>query len=147
MKATHIQTNFIKWLSPDEMHSASQEWLSVLHFMNNEQSFIDKLIKSYTLQLMDSKHADASKIIISELYKMRKETKTLINRVKAHDNALKIMVDGIDQLKQEEAYKKEHHILTETLSEFLETYKKFKLKFYKVIKQIIKEQKLKYLVE
>lgn len=145
MKSTQVQINYIKWLKPGEMHKEHQEWLSELGFVNNEQRFFEKLLKSYSLQLIDSRHFEASKDIITNLRSIRKDTKNIMEMIKVHGDELEIMVDDIDQPKAEGTYRKEHLRLTIAVAEFLEKYKKLKMKFFKLIKEIIKEKKQKYL--
>lgn len=36
MKTTHIRTKFIEWLSAEDMHSNSKEWLSELELRGTE---------------------------------------------------------------------------------------------------------------
>ncbi|MDG1730392.1 MAG: hypothetical protein P8K68_08800 [Algibacter sp.] len=135
------------WLSTETMHKGSLKWLSELRFAKDEQLFFDDLIKSYTLQLIDSKHFLRSKKIIDRLSIQQKETEILINTIINHEKGLKIMVDGINQLKEENAYKKEHGKLILKVSRFLEDYRTLKSQLFELIKSIIKEGKQKRLLQ
>ena len=141
MKTTHTNTKYIEWLSAQTMHNNSIDWLSDLEFMKNEQLFFDDLVKSYTLQLIDSKHFTKSKTIIETLSRLQKKTNLLVKYVKNHRNDLKIMVDGINQLKEEAAYKEEHRGLIILISEFQLEYNTLKKHLFKLVKRIIKNQK------
>ena len=147
MKKTQTSTKYVEWLSAETMHKNSIEWLSDLEFMKDEQLFFNDLIKSYTLQLIDSKHFKESKRIIDVLGKLQKKTDLLIKYVKTHKNDLKIMVDGIDQPKEEESYKNTHRGLIIKISEFLNAYRVLKTKFFSLMKSIVKEEKQKHLIE
>ena len=144
-----MKTNakYVEWLSAEVMHKASVNWLSELQFINDEQQFFDDLIKVYTLNLIDSKHFDESQKIVTALSGLQKETARLIEIVKTHENDLEIMVDGIDQPKEEEAYKKEHQGLIVVVHEFFRRYRQLKTDLFSLIKTIIKEQKQKRLLE
>ncbi len=146
METKQIKAKYQEWLSPEIIHKASLDWLSELKFIKDEQLFFDDLIKSYTLQLLDSKHYKKSKDLIDKLDELKKGTKTIIGIVKSHENDLKILVDGIDQLKEEEAYRKEHLRLIIEVSSFLEKYRAVKKQVFKLIKGIIKEGKQKRLL-
>ncbi len=147
MKTIHTNAKHTEWLSADEMHFESKKWLSELEFCKEEQWFFEDLIRSYTLQILDNNHFEESKRLIDKLTKIVEQTETLINAVKSHEKELSIMVDGIDQIKEETAYKKEHRNLTELVEEFSKRYRVLKAKFFKFIKAVMKESKQNYLLE
>jgi L-cysteine desulfidase len=135
------QTKYFEWLSASEMHQVTLNWYSELNFIKDEQFFFDDLIKSYTLQLINSNHFEGSKLMVEKLDRFQKETDLLIEIVKTHRNSLQILVDGINQLDKEAAYKKEHKELVVKLAKFKESYSEFKILFFELIKNIIKENK------
>lgn len=142
MKTKGNQLKYIEWLNAEDMHGNSRKWLSELEFIKDEELFFDDLIKSYTLQLTNSKHFTESKKIVDKLSKFHKKTDNLISMVKIHERKLKIMVDGIDQLKEEDNYKEEHQWFTKNLNQFLEKYRVFKVQLFNLLRGILKEQKL-----
>jgi len=147
MKTTHTNIKYIEWLSAQTMHNNTIDWLSDLEFMKNEQLFFDDLIKSFTLQLIDSKHFKESKVITDTLSKLQKKTNLLVKYVKNHRNDLKIMVDGIDQLKEEADYKNEHRRLIVEINDFVKEYRVLKTSLFGLIKTIKKEEKQKRLID
>jgi len=147
MKTIDNQLKYVEWLSADIMHDASRKWLSELEFIRDEHLFFDDLIKSYTLQLINSKHFAESKEIVDKLSESHKETDIQIKTIKTHERGLKIMVDTIDQLKDEANYKEEHRKLIINVNEFLKKYRTFKAQLFNLIKNIIKEQKQKRLLQ
>ena len=147
MKTTYTTAKYVEWLSAEIMHKNSIEWLSDLEFMKDEQMFFDDLIKTYTLQLIDSKHFKESKSIIDTLSKLQKKTDALIKYVKNHKNDLKIMVDGIDQPKEEADYKNEHRRLIVEINDFVKEYRVLKATLFSLIKNIKKEEKQKRLID
>lgn len=132
---------YIEWLNADVMHEASREWISELRFIKREQSFLEDLIKSYTLQLIDSKRFLESKKIIDDLDVFKKNNKIFIEILKKHENKLQIMVDGIDQPKKESLYKEEHRKLTIKINSFFNNYRKLKTALFTLIIDIKKKQK------
>ena len=129
------------------MHENSNEWLSDLKFINDELMFFDDLIKSYTLQLLDSERYNESKILVEKLSELHKKNNSLIRIIQRHSNDLKVMVDGIDQLDLEENYKNEHRELILKVNEFIKKCKTLKKELFNLIKAVIKEQKQKRLLE
>ena len=147
MNTNYTNIKYVEWLSAEQMHKNSKEWLSELKFIKDEQLFFNDLIRSYTLQLIDSKHFAKSKTIIDKLSKLQKITYSLIESVKTHKNGLKIMVDDIDQLKEEEDYKNEHRGLIIEINNFVKDYRILKKELFSLIKAIKKEEKQKHIID
>lgn len=147
MKTKQVKVKYSAWLSTETMHNGSQKWMSELNFAKDEQLFFNDLVKSYTLQLIDSKHFSVSEKIIKRLRDLQKETNTLINTVIDHEKGLEIMVDGVNQLEEENAYKDEHAKLIIVLSKFSEKYKVLKSQLFSLVKGVIKEGKQKRLLQ
>ena len=147
MKTTKARPKFVEWFSADVMHENSNEWLSELRFINDELLFFDDIIKSYTLQLIDSKHFNESKKLVDELGALHKKTNNLIRIIQTHANDLKIMVNGIDQPKEEDSYKNEHREIMIKVNNFIKTCRRTKKELFELIKKILKEQKQKRLLK
>lgn len=148
MKTSHTNssTKFIKWLSAEDMHNNSKEWLSELEFIKTEHLFLDDIINSFALQLIDKTYFSDSKKIIEAINNSTKENEKLITLIRKHKNDLKIMIDGINQLKDEEEYKNEHRNITVIIHKFLKEYKLLKKELFAIIKKIKKTQKQKRLI-
>ena len=138
---------YVEWLNADIMHEASRNWLSELRFIKDEQQFLSNLIKSYTLQLIDASHFAESKKIVETLEALQKKNKKYIETVKAHENELLIMVDGIDQLQEEEAYRNEHRTLLVNINYYFKEYRKLKKQVFRTIEDIMKHEKQKRLLQ
>lgn len=147
MKTPQTEVKYVEWLSAEVMHTASRNWLSELLFAQDEQLFFDDLIKSYTLNLIDSKHFPKSKKIIDKLVNLHKETDKLIPTIKKHEVGLEIMVNKIDELDEEENYKNTHRELIVLVAEYFVNYRSVKKQLYKLIKAVIKEKKQKLLLQ
>lgn len=147
MKNTQTHTRYVEWLSAEEMHNATKEWLSELEFIEDEHLFLEDLIKSYTLQLIKPEKFAKNKEIIDAINKSQKRNNLLLEAVKKHENGLQIMVDGINQPEEEKAYKKAHRALIIKIDDFSKYYKSLKMQLFDVVKTIKKEQKTKLLIE
>ena len=141
MKTTRIHKGYVEWLSAEEMHIASKDWLSELLFIQIEHLFLLDLIKSYTLQMIAPEKFSHNKEIIDSINRSQKQNNQLIEIVKTHEGKLKVMVDGIDQPKEEETYKDEHRKLTITISDYLKEYRTLKTQFFNIVKAIKKTEK------
>lgn len=136
----------MEWLRAEEMHEQSKEWFSTLNFMRDEQQFLNNLISSYTLQLIDKKIFEESKQIINELQKEERELIGLMKQVQAHENQLEIMVDDVDQLKMEKAYIETHRELTIAMNAYTENYRKQKRSLFSLLAKVMKKEKQKRLL-
>lgn len=145
MKTT--KTTYVEWLNAEEMHEHAQQWLSELEFANDEFRFLEDLIKTYTLQLIDSKQFSDNKEIIDAINRSEKRNHLLLEAIKVHSNELEIMVDGKDQPKDEESYKKRHRELILRVSEFLKDYKSLKTQLFSVVQNILKKEKQRLLLD
>ena len=147
MKTKEINAKYDVWLNAENMHRDSRNWLSELRFAQDEELFLDDLVKSYTLQLIDTKHFAESKKVIDKLSKIQKETDALIDIVKNHEKGLSIMVDGVNEFDKEKAFKNKHVKLIINVKNFLEKYRDLKTELFAVVKSVLKEGKQKRLLE
>lgn len=147
MKTIHTNAKHTEWLAADDMHYESKKWLSELEFCKEEQLFFDDLIKSFTLSILDNNHFKESKTLIDKLTKNVKQTQTLITAVKTHEKKLSIMLDGVDEIEEETAYRNEHRNLIELISEFKKRYQSIKTNLFNLIKLVMHENKQKHLID
>jgi hypothetical protein len=141
-----MHERYVEWFDADEMHGASKKWTSELNFVKDEQRFFEDLIKSYTLDLLDSGQFSKTKELVSELNKQQNEIVELLKYIQIHENNLEIMIDGIDEPKKENQYKKTHSQLFANVNSYLEEYKLIKTQLFKSIKEILKKQRQKKLL-
>lgn len=146
MKVIKTTPKYIEWLNAELMHEESGKWMSELRFIKDEESFFEDLIKLFTLQLIDSENFSKSKEIVELLKSLRVKNIELINSIVIHERELKIMVDGKDQLKEEDAYKVTHRELLIAVKRYFKEYRKLKSQLFKTIKGIMKSEKQKRLL-
>ena len=147
MKTTQTHLRYVEWLSADEMHEASKEWLSELNFIKDEHLFFEYLVTQFTSQLIAFGNLSSNKKIIDAINKSQKQNNTLIEAVKIHKNELQIMVDGIDQLEEEKTYGKKHGNFIIAITGFLNEYQLLKTQLFDIIKNVKKENKNTHLLD
>ena len=138
--------DIIEFLSAEEMHKASLGWLRELEFIKDEHLFFEDMITSFTLQLIQNKGFEQNVEIIDVINASQKRNNSLIKIIKKHDKNLRLLVDGIDQIKEETVYKQEHRNLIEVINEHLKEYKSLKTQLFAIIKGVIKKEKQKKLM-
>ncbi|MBC8757044.1 hypothetical protein H2O64_20395 [Kordia sp. YSTF-M3] len=147
MKTTQTTANYIKWLSPEDIHKASLAWLSELNFVKDEHLFFEDLIKTYTIELLEFKDFSSDKEMVDAINRSEKQNNILIDAVIAHEKKLKVLVDDIDQPEEEKEYKEVHKKLAIEIDQFLEEYKMLKTQLFTIIKEIKKEIKYRTLLD
>lgn len=132
---------YIKWQSADDIHMTSKEWLSELQFIQDEHLFFSDLITTYTSQLMSHEEFSKTRNLVDNITASQKRNNLLIEAIKTHENDLKILVDGINQIKEEKAYIKEHKGLLTEITAYLNDYKQLKTRLFNVFKSLKKDEK------
>ena len=136
----------MEWLSAEELHNDSRNWRSHLEFTKDEQLFLNDLIGSHVLDLVDSEAFKKASPLLTSLEKMEKDWTILFKKVQLHENQLQIMVDDVDQLKMEEAYLTTHMELTNEVEAYFAKYRSVKTKIFRLISSLIKKRKQKRLL-
>ncbi|OYX23618.1 MAG: hypothetical protein B7Z06_10015 [Flavobacteriales bacterium 32-35-8] len=144
---TQFKTKHVEWFSAEDMYRQVHDWLSELEFVKDEHHFFEDLVKTYTLQIIDTKKFSEYQKIIDSIKHSEKRNNALIDAIKVHGNELQIMIDGINQPKEESDYKKEHRNLIVLVSEFLKDYQSLKSKLFEAVKDILKKDKQQRLLE
>lgn len=139
--------NYVEWLSAEEMHEASKNWLSELQFILDEQLFLNNLVTSYTLQLIDKDVLEQSKKIVEQLQQSEKTRASLFKKVQDHGKKFEIIVDDVDQLQMEKAYRATHKVLLRSMNEYAESYKEVKEKLFKLVSTLMKKERHKRLLK
>ncbi len=137
---------YIEWISPEEMHHTTLNWLSELKFIKDEQEFLNRLVKSYTEALIDHRIYDKSKLLVGEILDAEKELEMLLKKVQVHENQLDIMIDDVDQPKMEKAYRDTHVELMQIMERYLETYRGLKRQLFELLSKVIRQEKQKRLL-
>ncbi len=146
MKYMGTTPRYIEWISPEEMHHTTLNWLSELKFIKDEQEFLNRLVKSYTEALIDHRIYDKSKLLVGEILDAEKELEMLLKKVQVHENQLDIMIDDVDQPKMEKAYRDTHVELMQIMERYLETYRGLKRQLFELLSKVIRQEKQKRLL-
>jgi hypothetical protein len=146
MKTIMPNIKYIETKSPDELHVESLNWISELKFIKDEQKFLEDLLKSYTIQLLENQDFSKNREIINDLTKIRKSGENLLKKLINHENELLILVDGIDQIKEEKHYRFLHSTYLLEVTNYFNEYKSIKKEIFSAVKKIMKQEKQKRLL-
>jgi len=146
METTGQNYKYVEWKSAEEMHFSSNQWISELKFIKDEHQFFEDMLKEYTLPIIESHLLSKVKDLIGRLTKYKQKTETLLNKISEHRNGLQVMVDGVNQLEDENRYKQEHRKLLIDVNQFSLEYNDLKKEIFETVSQALKQQKQKRLL-
>ena len=106
-----------------------------------------KLITNYTQKIIDNNDLERAQTATTALYRTKRGNEKLINSLIKHEQELEVIVNGIDELEEENKYKKEHREFTSKISAFYHDYKAVKFEIFSLIKDLMKTDKMKNLIK
>ena len=133
----------MEWFSADEMHEHSKKWLSELSFIRDEQEFLKNLIQSFAIKSLTKLEFTRINDFKNAITENRRRLNLISKRVQKHMNQLEIMIDGVNQLEMEKAYKKTHKLLYQKVNNYLLDYRTVKEKGFAQLASILKTAKQK----
>jgi len=146
METSDQNYKYVEWKSAEEMHFSSIQWISELNFFKDEHQFFEDMLKEYTMPIIESHLLSKVKHLIDRLTKYNQKIKTLLNKITEHRNGLQVMIDGIDQLEEENRYKKEHRKILTDVNQFSLEYFDLKKEIFETVSHALKQQKQKRLL-
>lgn len=139
----NITYKMVQWSTPQELHEESMDWLSQLNFIKDEQQFLDKLIREYTIPLISAEVYSRSLSIVGDLAKEEKALETLIYNVQDHFNKTDLLLLQHVDSRNQVAYKETHYYLKVEVFKYTENYRATKTALFKEIKKIMKKNTIK----
>ena len=132
---------YIEWFDAEEMHEHSKEWFSELSFIKDEQQFLTSLITSFATKPLDKKAFkqldDFKKSIAESQYRLI----SIFKQVQKHMNQLEIIIDDVNQLEMEKAYRVSHKNLFQIVNEYLLDFRTIKQRGFSKLKHLLAENK------
>ena len=106
MSTEQTTKSYMEWFSAEEMHEHSKEWFAELSFIKDEQEFLNNLIKSFAIKSLTKLEFTRINDFKNAITENRRRLNAISQQVQKHMNQLEIMVDGVNQLEMEKAYKR-----------------------------------------
>lgn len=135
--------NYIEWFSADEMHEHCKRWLSELSFIRDEQVFLNSLVLSFALKPLQKKEFGRINAFKNAIDENRLRLIPILEQVQKHMNQLEIMINGVNQLEMERAYKRTHKKLFQKMNNYLLDYRTVKERGFAKLSSILKTEKEK----
>ncbi|WP_281541251.1 hypothetical protein [Maribacter aestuarii] len=143
MSTKQTAKSYIEWFSAGEMHEHSKKWLSELSFIKDEQEFLKNLIQSFAIKPLDKKEFGRINDFKNALAENKRRLNLIFKQVQKHMGQLEIMMDGVDQIEMEQAYRKTHKKLFLKMNNYLLDYRTVKKKGFVQLSSILKHGKQK----
>lgn len=146
MEINKSNIKYKEWRSVEDMHEDTLNAISELRFINDEQQFLEDLIKNYTIDLITGNTFSKSKEAISSLSKHRKDLKPLLKRTIAHSNNLQTLLDDDEIPGEIDRYKEAHYDIMVEVVAYYSKFKKIKRMIFSLVQKIIKQNKKRKLL-
>lgn len=138
-----MEYTYIDSYSAEDMHEHSKKWFSELSFIKDEQRFLINLIQSFAIKPIDKNEFSKTEEFKKDIEENKKLLSPIIKQVQKHMNQLEIMIDGVNQLEMERAYRKTHKKLFQKVNQFLLEYRTIKERGFAKLSSILKSSKQK----
>lgn len=138
-----MEYTYIDSYSAEDMHENSKKWFSELSFIKDEQRFLISLIQSFAIKPIDKKEFSRTEEFRKDIEENQKILNPIIKQVQKHMNQLEIMIDGVNQLEMEHAYRKTHKKLFQKVNQILLDYRTIKERGFAKLSSILKSTKQK----
>ncbi|MDX1461734.1 MAG: hypothetical protein R3359_01655 [Marinirhabdus sp.] len=137
----NITYKMVQLSTPAELHAECVEWLSQLNFNDDEQRFLNELIRNYTVPLIANEAYAAAVKLVSELGAEENELKRLAQRVNTHMNNIEALLGTEKDQREEEGYRETHYYLKLDMHRYTIKYRKTKTELFDRIKKVIRNKK------
>ncbi|MGK0413841.1 MAG: hypothetical protein ACJA1B_002051 [Polaribacter sp.] len=138
MKTQKWHIKYLKWFSADEIYETSKNWNSELYFIKDEQHFFEHLFNQFAKSFIKSKELFKIKIILYDISELKEECTILLWIVSKHIHNLNLLIDEVNQIREEKIYKETHQQIFEAMNEFMFKYKEFKKNLFKIVTDDLK---------
>lgn len=129
-----------------KLNDQTSEWLTELEFIQDEQIFLEHLLSSHFLDLSTEKFYNTAKKVINNLKDVEKTGNSISDTIQIHNKHLATLIESL-RLKGEKEFKKEHKKIKQDFETYVLKFKYVKKKIFKIIKDIMKIQKQKLLIQ
>jgi disulfide oxidoreductase YuzD len=142
MKTKKSKDWFGRSKSVEELHHDSINWLSEIKFINYEMKFLNQLLSSYYIDLLDSGYNDQIKELVDKIAIEKKSGDVLSKLILKHDKILSDLIQT-NSVTSNKNYLETHKKFEIEMNIFLGRSKPLKMKIFKLIERVIRKKKQK----
>ena len=139
MKTKKSKDWFGRSKSIEELHHDSRNWLSEIEFINYEMKFLNKLLSSYYIDLLDSGYNKLIKGLANKIVIEKKSGKALTKLILEHEKILSDLIQT-NSVTSNKNYLETHKKFEIEIIIFLGRYKELKKEIFKLIERTMKKK-------
>ena len=125
--------------SIEELHHDSRNWLSEIEFINYEMKFLNKLLSSYYIDLLESGYDKPIKGLVNKIVVEKKSGNALSKLILEHEKILSDLIQTNSVISNKN-YLETHKKFEIEIIIFLGRYKELKTEIFKLIEKIMKKK-------
>ena len=139
MKTKKSKDWFGRAKSIDELHHDSRNWLSEIEFINYEMKFLNNLLSSYYIDLLDSGYDAHIKELVNKIVIEKKSGKALSKLINQHEIILSDLI-RTNSVTSNKNYLETHKKFEIEISIFLGRYKELKKEIFRIVERTMKKK-------
>ncbi len=136
-----IKYDYKEWFHTQEMNEDSKRWFSQLSFINHEQLFINTILHSFATKTLNSTEFGRIHDFKHAISENKHRLDPLFKQVQKHKKQIEILVDDVNQLEMEKAYRKTHKKLHIRINNYVLDYRTVKERGFANLCSILKTAK------
>ena len=125
--------------SIEELHHDSRNWLSEIEFINYEMKFLNKLLSSYYIDLLDSGYDKHIKGLVNKIVIEKKSGRALSKLILEHEKILSDLIQT-NSVTSNKNYLETHKKFEIEINIYLGRYKALKTEVFELIERIMKKK-------
>lgn len=125
--------------SIEELHHDSRNWLSEIEFINYEMKFLNKLLSSYYIDLLESGYDKPIKGLVNKIVVEKKSGNALSKLILEHEKILSDLIQTNSVISNKN-YLETHKKFEIEIIIFLGRYKELKTEIFRLIERIMKKK-------
>jgi len=128
-----------------KFHKQTVEWLNELDFIQDEQIFLEHLLSSHFLDLSKPKLYEPTRKVIKKLTDVEITGDELLDTIQIYNKHIATLIESL-QLRDKKELKQEHKRIEKDFEIYILNFKYVKKKIFSMIKEIMKKDKQKLLI-
>jgi len=134
-----IPYKYIEWFDAGEMHEHSKKWFSELSFIKDEQQFLNSLIQTFAVKPLDQDAFRQLNDFNKAIAENKQRLISIFKQVQKHMNQLVIILDEVNQIEMEQAYRKTHKNLFMKVNQCVIDFRNIKQRGFSNLTGILKK--------
>ncbi len=125
--------------SIEELHHDSRNWLSEIEFINYEMKFLNNLLSSYYIDLLESGYDKHIKELVNKIVIEKKSGNALSKLILEHEKILSDLIQTNSVISNKN-YLETHKKFEIEIIIFIGRYKELKTEIFRLIERIMKKK-------